>query len=52
MTEERFYKIEQAFTTGWEVIAENLTKEECKVKLDEYLAEGISPDYLRVVPQQ
>jgi hypothetical protein len=48
----QLYRIEELFTGGWELIDENatkLTKEECNQKLNEYLAQGYNPNYLRAV---
>ncbi len=47
------YRIEELFTDGWALIAHDavhLTKEECKQRLEQYLAEGYNPKYLRAVP--
>jgi hypothetical protein len=52
MTQQR-YRIEQSYTTGWELIeesAKNLTKEECSARLQEYLNQGVNPNYLRAIP--
>lgn len=49
----QLYRIEELFTGGWELVdenAKNLTKEECNQKLNEYLAQGYNPGYLRAVP--
>lgn len=49
----QLYRIEELFTGGWELIDESatkLTKEECDQKLNEYLAQGYNPNYLRAVP--
>lgn len=49
----QLYRIEEFFTSGWELIDESatkLTKEECNQKLNEYLAQGYNPNYLRAVP--
>ena len=49
---ENLYRIEELFTTGWDLINsddQKLTREQCKKRLNFYLAEGISPDRLRVV---
>ena len=51
MTNERLYRIEEFNTTGWEIIDQNdhhLTKEECKKKLDFYIAKGYNPNRLRL----
>lgn len=47
------YRIEELSTTGWDLIEPHqckLTKEQCKEQLDYYMSEGLSPDSLRVVP--
>jgi hypothetical protein len=49
----QLYRIEEQFTNGWELIDESarkLTKDECKAKLEEYLAKGHNPNYLRAIP--
>lgn len=49
---QQLYRIEEAVTTGWQLIeqsSQKLTKEVCKQKLDAYLAEGYNPKTLRVV---
>ena len=51
MTDTNYYKIMQIFTQGWEVTDTNLTKEECSVRLQQYLADGVNPNYLKVVDQ-
>jgi hypothetical protein len=51
MTNERLYRIEEFNTTGWGLIhedAQHLTKEECKKKLNDYIAEGYNPNRLRL----
>ena len=48
---ETFYKIEELFTNGWELIdpsAQKLTREECKSRLNSYPAEGYNPNRIRV----
>ena len=47
------YKIIEQDTTGWSVIpeAQNLTKEECDVKLNEYVRLGANPNSLKAVLQ-
>lgn len=53
MTQTQRFRIEELFTGGWELIdesAKNLTKEECNVRLNEYLQRGTNPNYLRAVP--
>lgn len=46
------YRIEENFTGGWELIdteAQKLTKEQCDQLLQQYLAQGHNPNYLRAV---
>ena len=47
------YKIIEQDTTGWSVIpeAQNLTKDECDVKLNEYVRLGANPNSLKAVLQ-
>ncbi len=48
----QLYRIEEYFTNGWELIDESaakLTKEQCDIKLKEYLERGFNPNYLRAV---
>ena len=47
------YKIIEQDTTGWSVIpeAQNLTKEECDVKLNEFVRLGANPNALKAVLQ-
>jgi hypothetical protein len=47
----QLYRIEELFTTGWEVTDSKMSKEDCKKKLEGLLADGISPDRLRVVAE-
>tara|TARA_B100001250_G_C19058286_1_gene468889 strand:+ start:290 stop:475 length:186 start_codon:yes stop_codon:yes gene_type:complete len=52
MTEETLYRIEELQTIGWAVLDStldcNLTKEQCKVRYDHYLSQGLAPERLRV----
>ena len=50
-TDNNRYKILELDTTGWQVIAEaqNLTKGECDVKLNEFIRNGAAPSTLNVV---
>ena len=46
------YKLLVLETTGWglaDTDSDNLTKDECDLKLSQYLGDGISPDRLKVV---
>lgn len=48
----QLYRIEELFTGGWELIepdAKQLTKEQCNQRLNDYLAQGYNPNYLRAV---
>jgi hypothetical protein len=50
---EKLYRIEELCTSGWELASEQdvkLTKEQAKLKLEFYLAEGKNPQLLRAVP--
>ena len=49
----RKYRVEQNFTTGWNVVSEKaikLSKDEAKKVLEELMAEGVNPDELRAIP--
>jgi len=54
MANQKRYNIQELATSGWEVINEvnttNLTKEDCKVRLEELMREGYNPNSLRAVP--
>jgi hypothetical protein len=48
----QLYRIEELFTNGWELIdesAQKLTKEQCDLRLRDYLNQGYNPNYLRAV---
>jgi hypothetical protein len=50
---ETLYRVEEAVTTGWELVNEDavqLTREKAKELLDSLLAEGYNPNRLRAVP--
>lgn len=50
---EQLYRIEELFTTGWEIVDPKLvklTKEECKKQLEILMNEGHTPDRLRAIP--
>ncbi len=54
MTNEKRYKIMELSTSGWFLIehrAQNLTKEECDLSLDEYQRQGVAPERLMAVRQ-
>ena len=50
---EKLYKIQENDTVGWVDIGEpncvKLTKDNCKIRLDELLAEGFNPNRLRAI---
>ena len=52
-TDNNRYKIIEQDTTGWSVIpeAQNLTREDCDVKLNEYVRLGANPNSLKAVLQ-
>ena len=54
MTEVKLWKIISNETTGWCDIGEagttKLTKEQCSQRLQELIAEGYNPQYLKAIP--
>ena len=48
MTEDKRYTLEVEETSGWYVVVENVSQEDCKVKYDEQLNQGIHPRRLRI----
>ena len=55
MTEEKKYKILERITTGWVLIAadaDELNKEDCERKLQEYVDSGQNPGDLKAVLQE
>ena len=55
MTEEKKYKILERITTGWVLIAadaDELNKEDCDRKLQEYVDSGQNPGDLKAVLQE
>jgi|TARA_S200002703_G_scaffold137357_1_gene127087 hypothetical protein len=48
--DDALYRIEEFTTMGWTLMGEdrNLTKEECNIKLQNYMSEGYNPNRLRV----
>lgn len=46
---EPLYRIEEAVTTGWEVIEEHLTKNQASDKLQKLIDDGQNPNLLRAV---
>lgn len=50
---ETLYRIEELVTSGWVLIepqSSKLTKEQCKIQLEQYIADGYNPNTLRAVP--
>jgi hypothetical protein len=48
----QLYRIQELTTTGWELIEEDavqLTKEQCDLRLNDYLSSGYPPNRLRAV---
>lgn len=48
----QLYKIEELCTSGWTLIESNarqLTKEQCKEKLEFYIEKGYNPNSLRAI---
>ena len=55
MAAEKRWKIQELSTNGWTSIdasTDSLTKEECDIKLETYMDDGIAPNRLRAVPSQ
>ena len=55
MADDKKYKILERITTGWHLIANNadeLTKEDCDRKLQEYVDSGQNPGDLKAVLQE
>ncbi len=52
MTDQNLYKILQNYTQGWEVTDVKLTKEECKLRLQSFIADGVNPSYLKAIPDE
>ena len=52
---EKLYRIEELCTDGWAVIddkAVKLTKDQASKRLDEAIAEGLTPNRLRAIPDR
>jgi hypothetical protein len=49
---EKLYKLLQYSTIGWEEVYTKLTKEQCSREIENLLAEGINPQYIKVVPDE
>ena len=48
----QLYRIEEMYSHGWDLIEEDakqLTKEQCNQRLQNYIAVGYNPNYLRAV---
>ena len=55
MAAEKRWKIQELSTNGWTSIdptTDSLTKEECDIKVEAYMDDGIAPNRLRAVPSQ
>ena len=54
MANVKKWQIIQETTMGWTKVDEpnctGLTKEECKVRLEQLINEGMNPNYLKAVP--
>ena len=48
MEEDKRYTLEVEETSGWYTVVENVSQEDCKVKYDEQLNQGINPQRLRI----
>jgi hypothetical protein len=48
MTEDRRYTLEVEETSGWYVVVENVSQEDCKTKYEEQLNQGVNPQRLRI----
>jgi uncharacterized membrane protein len=50
---EKLYKIQHNETVGWADIEEKhctkLSKDQCKIRLEQLFAEGYNPNHIRVV---
>ena len=46
--EEKRYRLEEEQTTGWDIIADNVSQERCKELYDEKLNIGVNPQRLRI----
>ena len=45
---DKRYKLEVEETSGWYVVVENVSQEDCKVKYEEQLNQGTHPQRLRI----
>lgn len=46
---EKLYKLLQYSTVGWEETNTKLTKEQCENCIKELLADGVNPQYIKVI---
>ena len=46
--EDKRYRLEEEQTTGWYLIADNVSQERCKELYDEKLYIGVNPQRLRI----
>ena len=46
------YKIEEEQTVGWTLIKSDITREECKEEYDRLIADGVSPDRIKITRLQ
>jgi len=46
--EEKRYRLEEEQTTGWDLIADNVSQQRCKELYDEKLNIGVNPQRLRI----
>ena len=46
------YKIEEEQTVGWTLIKSDITKEECKEQYEKLIADGVSPDRIKITRLQ
>ena len=49
---EKLYKLLQYSTMGWEEVYTKLTKEQCSKEIQNLLAEGTNPQYIKAVPDE
>lgn len=47
---EKLYKILLYSTVGWEEVHTKLIKEQCSKQIENLLAEGTNPQYIKVLP--
>lgn len=46
---EKLYKLLQYSTIGWEEVKTKITKEHCENYIKELLADGVNPQYIKVI---